>query len=305
MPVETITTTPTETQPVYIPTKSLRFVQIRPGLLEHLQTGRLTPREFTLMVSLIILADAATGVYRACSVSLAKKCGKGFNERGLQVLLHDLAEKGYIRRDRPNAAQRGNYPILIDKYQVTSGPKKGLYLWAAQSTDMSNLVYVNEDGVVSTNAQAGGSYEYGENPARDESLDQLYAVFEEATYNLHTDEDDDAAMQNLLTGTEDDHDFIISAAKWAVKEDFWKDKVKHPKNFVKFFKKGALRGQYEKYLDGQDEKARKKALKAEKASRNSKWVKQAHLKQKASKGTPAEPVRPRKLSFSFENIVEF
>ena len=57
---ESLATMSTESQPVYQPKG--RYVQIRAGLLEHMQTGRLTPKEFAVIVSLIILADAATGV---------------------------------------------------------------------------------------------------------------------------------------------------------------------------------------------------------------------------------------------------
>jgi len=72
------------------------FVQLRRGLLEHVETGRLSAREFAAYVLIVLLADASTGVWWGNSVALAAKFGSGdVSELAAQKTLRSLGEKGY------------------------------------------------------------------------------------------------------------------------------------------------------------------------------------------------------------------
>jgi hypothetical protein len=97
------------------------FVMVRRGVIDHL--GELSPTQHHILLLLVLLADAATGVWEgnaACFVSMMQ--GKISNQ-AVQDALLALEERGYILRGYQKA-HKGWFPILIDKYDITMGKNK-------------------------------------------------------------------------------------------------------------------------------------------------------------------------------------
>jgi hypothetical protein len=121
--------------------KANGHVKRRRGILGHLQDGRITLLEEGAHDVIGMLADKATGIWFGSARAFAASCGAGdVSERQARHLLESLGRKGYIRRfSTPRA--HGNYPILVNKYEVTFGAQKGMRLNAERTTDWRNPVY--------------------------------------------------------------------------------------------------------------------------------------------------------------------
>jgi len=122
------------------------FAQIRRGILDHLRAARLTLMEFAAYVVVIILADKATGIWRGSAKALAVEVC--VSERQARHLLESLERKSYVKRFATRR-KRGNYPVLVARYEVTFGAYKGMRLNAERTTDWRNPVYESrlEDGL--------------------------------------------------------------------------------------------------------------------------------------------------------------
>ena len=91
------------------------------------------------MYTLLILeADSATGIVQTNPSIFA--AGYGFVLRSTQHAFEQLAAKGYIRRFSTPGSHHP-YPILVNKYLVTHGERKGLLLNSEKSSDWRNPVY--------------------------------------------------------------------------------------------------------------------------------------------------------------------
>lgn len=97
------------------------FLATRRGLLEHLQDGRLTLQQKGAFQTICELAHWKTGVWWGSARALAANCGAGdVTERQARHLLESLEGAGYIRRFS-TPGRRGNYGIVVDKFEVRVG----------------------------------------------------------------------------------------------------------------------------------------------------------------------------------------
>ena len=120
---------------------NLGFAQLRRGLVDHLLDGRLTSSEHSAYCLMIQLADHKTGIWKGSAKHLASLYGAGdVDERRARYLLESLEKKGYIKRF-VKRRQRGNYSVLIDKFNCSDGAYKGRRLNAALTTDWRTSVY--------------------------------------------------------------------------------------------------------------------------------------------------------------------
>jgi hypothetical protein len=116
-------------------------VKRRRGILGHLQDGRITLLEEGAHDVISMLANKASGIWFGSARAFAANCGAGdVSERQGRHLLESLEQKGYIRRFTTPRAH-GNYPILINKYEVTFGAQSGMRLNAVTSIDWRKPVY--------------------------------------------------------------------------------------------------------------------------------------------------------------------
>ena len=114
------------------------YVQIRRGILEHIRSGWLSHDEALAYLVMIAEANPETGIWVGSARMLAAHCL--YSDRKARKLLESLAEKKYLNRFA-TAGARGNYPVLIDKFEVARGPKKGMTLNAVWSTSWDTPLY--------------------------------------------------------------------------------------------------------------------------------------------------------------------
>jgi len=103
------------------------FTPIRNGILEHLESGRITLLEFGVYVLLHLRADWATGIYRGCALTLAYQSGDPDNRTQIKDVLFRLKRKRYINYS-PLKGKKGAYEILIHKYEPRVGRLTGTRL---------------------------------------------------------------------------------------------------------------------------------------------------------------------------------
>jgi hypothetical protein len=117
------------------------FVKRRRGILAHLREGRITLAEAGAHDVIGMLADKCTGIWFGSARAFAANCGAGdVTERQARHLLETLEAKGYLKRFATPRAH-GNYPILVNKYEVTFGAHDGMRLNASATSDWHNPAY--------------------------------------------------------------------------------------------------------------------------------------------------------------------
>jgi hypothetical protein len=133
------------------------YTQKRRGAVDHLRDGRLSLLEYGAHDLLLALADKATGMWWGSAKGLAATCGAGdVTERQARHLLESLEKKRYIRRFAKKRGH-GNYPILLNKFEVTFGAYKGMRLNAEETSDWRNPVYQVCQGDGSDRGPADGA----------------------------------------------------------------------------------------------------------------------------------------------------
>lgn len=117
------------------------YVPKRRGVVEHLRDGRMTLQMYAAHDLLVLLADKATGIWIGSAKAFAANCGAGdVSERRARHILESLELGGYIKRFPIRRSHR-NYPILISRFQPTSGAYSGMRLNAAATKDWRSPVY--------------------------------------------------------------------------------------------------------------------------------------------------------------------
>jgi hypothetical protein len=117
------------------------YTQKRRGAVEHLRDGRFTLLEYGTHDLILALADKATGIWWGSAKALAAICGAGdVTDRQARHLLESLERKGYLARF-PKRRGHGNYPVLVNKFEVTFGAYKGMRLNAEKTMDWRRPAY--------------------------------------------------------------------------------------------------------------------------------------------------------------------
>jgi hypothetical protein len=96
------------------------WVKMPRWIVEAAASGRLTAVEQHVLLNLWLIADSHTGVASASAPYLVWLLGFG-SKHPPQAALDELERKGYILRAYV-PRQKGNYLVLLDKYQITQGP---------------------------------------------------------------------------------------------------------------------------------------------------------------------------------------
>ena len=116
------------------------FCILRGGVLDHLITGRLGFFELGLYVIVHLQADFRTGIWWGSAPKLHASAPAGTSLREVQRGLQRLAKIGFLRPFHKHGA-RGNYPVLINKYDIKVGALKGKRLNAWESESWKNPRY--------------------------------------------------------------------------------------------------------------------------------------------------------------------
>ena len=116
------------------------FVKIRTGLEEHLVRGRIGFFELGVYTTLHLQADYRTGIWIGSAPRLLATAPRGTGLRSVQRAIQRLVDIEFIRTFHTPGA-RGNYHVLIHKYEPTFGAQKGKRLNALQSISWQSPVY--------------------------------------------------------------------------------------------------------------------------------------------------------------------
>lgn len=94
------------------------FIRLRRGILEHLESGRITMDEYGAYTVMILKADHRTGIWTGSGKALSaltKWC-----LRKAQIVMMELARKGYLKIEHVHG-QHGNYAVKIKRYFSARG----------------------------------------------------------------------------------------------------------------------------------------------------------------------------------------
>lgn len=136
------------------------FIPIRRGIEDHLISGKIGAFELGVYTLIHLQADYSTGVWTGSAARLLATAPRGGTLRDMQRALNRLVKVGFIRVFHRHGV-RGNYPVLIDKYEPRIGALKGTRLNAAKSESWHKPSYevcaVNDavDGAVRDTERVG------------------------------------------------------------------------------------------------------------------------------------------------------
>jgi len=123
--------------------KNKTWFRVSRELTEHTKDGRLTTREYAVLVTLTGLADHRTGSYKINAPALRYFLGD-LDLQAAQRVLESLADKRYIFRDITPRSTKV-CPFYIDGFPITGGAQKGLQLDLTEvfeTGDVSKRKYV-------------------------------------------------------------------------------------------------------------------------------------------------------------------
>ncbi len=116
------------------------FAIIRGGILDHLLAGSISFTELGVYLVIHLQVDFRTGVWRGSAPRLTAAAPRGVNLREVQRALQNLVAQGFLKSFHVRG-KRGNFCVLVDRYEIKIGALKGKRLIAAKSTDWRNPHY--------------------------------------------------------------------------------------------------------------------------------------------------------------------
>lgn len=115
------------------------WVKMRRGILDHVQEGRITTTEYTVLLTLILLADSKTGS-GIINAAMLRYWLPDLSIHTVRKVLPSLEAKGYIARE-VNGGDRRGYRYQIDKYEINAeGSQRRLHV-----TQVVPSAHVNDD----------------------------------------------------------------------------------------------------------------------------------------------------------------
>ena len=156
---------------------SSSYAVIRSGIIEHLLSGRLSLFDFGVYTVVHLQANFRTGIWRGSAPRILATSPRGASLRAVQRGLETLNEIGFLRSFHQRGL-RGNYPVLIDKYDVRTGALKGMRLnaWKSESWEKPRYEVVAES-VAQPGAENVAESAPSSVCSKQESVKQLPAVF--------------------------------------------------------------------------------------------------------------------------------
>ena len=116
------------------------FAIIRGGILDHLLAGTISLFELGIYLVIHLQVDFQTGVWRGSSPRLLAAAPRGTGLREVQRALQNLVRQGFLRSFHVRG-KRGNFCVLVDRYNVKVGALKGNRLIASKSLDWRSPHY--------------------------------------------------------------------------------------------------------------------------------------------------------------------
>jgi hypothetical protein len=121
--------------------RSKGYVKLRRGLLDHFETGKMSPPEAGVYFVILLKADHRTGIWQSTSAkTIAWYYRRHMTERRVRKALQNLEEAGYIKRFRTIGSHL-SYPILVNKYPCRDDAGNEFLLNAEKTRDAEHPVY--------------------------------------------------------------------------------------------------------------------------------------------------------------------
>src|ERR1039457_6570010 len=116
------------------------FAQIRNGLNEHIEAGKLCPADLGVYLFLHLYWDYATGIYKGTALGIAFHMGDASYKGMVNKSLARLKKIKFINY-REGSGKRGGYQILIDQFEPPFGELRGSRLNAWKADVNGNPIY--------------------------------------------------------------------------------------------------------------------------------------------------------------------
>jgi hypothetical protein len=116
------------------------YAILRSGILDHLLAGRLGFFELGLYTAIHLQADFKSGIWIGSAPRLLACAPRGASLRRVQAGLDTLHKIRFVRPFHVRG-KRGNYVVLIDKYDVRTGAQRGKRLNAWKSASWESPCY--------------------------------------------------------------------------------------------------------------------------------------------------------------------
>jgi hypothetical protein len=190
--------------------------------------------EFACFVELLLEADSSTGIVWTNPTIHAAKYGHV--KRSAQYAFDRLNERHYIHAF-PTAGSHYPHPILLNRYVVSSGVRKGMVLNAEKSTDYLNPVYepceehvedVVQDVVEDVarvhiqDTKTPKTPRSGRQPRKARAVSSL----KRPSANTSTQSAEAATLQSVVSLPKTDT--LSQAAKQYAREKFWSKRGQYP-----------------------------------------------------------------------------
>jgi hypothetical protein len=158
---------------------SAGYAIIRAGILEHLCRGDLGFPELGIYIAIHLQADFRSGVWWGSAPKLLAAAPRGTTLRDVQRWMETLRRIGFLRPFNVRG-KKGNYAVLIDKYNVRTGALKGSRLNAWKSESWRSPCYEScadndaDDGTDAAPSSVSSNQEAREPAAFDLSQDSVW-----------------------------------------------------------------------------------------------------------------------------------
>lgn len=113
-------------------------VELRRGLMAHIESGKLSIHDLGMFIVLLLLADPSSGCLNSNTVILASKCRLTY--KAARGCLDRLERENYIKCFKTEG-RGASFWIAVGQYKVTIGARIGEYLDVVNTTDYSNPAY--------------------------------------------------------------------------------------------------------------------------------------------------------------------
>jgi hypothetical protein len=168
------------------------FAQIRNGLKEHIEAGKLCPTDLGVYTFLHMYCDYSTGIYTGTALGIAFRFGDASYKGMVNKSLARLKKIKFINYREGNG-KRGGYRILLDKFEPTFGELRGSRLNAWKADANGNPIY--DAGTVEERLRNGeGTVE--------ERLRKSQGRVEERVPYIHTTKREDGKTSHTTTDPE-------------------------------------------------------------------------------------------------------
>jgi hypothetical protein len=131
------------------------FIQVRCGISDHLLSSALGAFDIGVYLIILLQVDFESGIWTGSAPRLLASAPRGAGLRDMQRSLQLLEKIGFIRIFHRHGL-RGNYRVLINKYEPQFGALRGKRLNAAKSDNWRHPVYEScAVGVAVSDAEVG------------------------------------------------------------------------------------------------------------------------------------------------------